>query len=270
VNGIPDVATNITGYEIHQKKVGDCSVLCSLAVAAHHEFKHNHQVRLISNKIFPQDANGNPIYNPAGKYIVKLNLNGSSRAVEVDDYLPVDSYGNLMCAYSNRSKLWVSIIEKAYLKAHGGYDFPGSNSSRDLYTLTGWLPETIKLKEYDRNRLWERIFNGYKNRDCLITCGTGPIENEDAIGLVSGHAYAILEIIEFKGDRMLMVKNPWGHKCYKGKFHVDDNQNWTPERKRAFGYDQLKQSDKGIFWIDIDTFCSIYENIYINWNPQLL
>jgi hypothetical protein len=39
VNGVPDVANNVTGYEIMQKKVGDCSVLSSLAVAAHHEFK---------------------------------------------------------------------------------------------------------------------------------------------------------------------------------------------------------------------------------------
>jgi hypothetical protein len=40
VRGVPDIATAITGYEIKQSGVGDCSVLSSLAVAAHHEFKH--------------------------------------------------------------------------------------------------------------------------------------------------------------------------------------------------------------------------------------
>ena len=176
-----------------------------------------------------------------------------------------------MCAYSNKSKLWVSIIEKAYLKAHGGYDFPGSNSSRDLFILTGWLPEIIDLKEVDdRNRLWNRIYNGYKNRDCLITCGTGAIENEDEIGLVSGHAYAVLEIMEFNGQKLLMVKNPWGHKRYKGKWDLNDSKSWTPEMKQHFGYNQLKTSDNGIFWIDIDSFCNAYENLYINWNPKLL
>ena len=43
VRGVPDVATGITGYEIMQKKVGDCSVLSSLAVTAHHEWKHQHK-----------------------------------------------------------------------------------------------------------------------------------------------------------------------------------------------------------------------------------
>ena len=53
VKGVPDVATGITGYEIMQKGVGDCSVLSSLAVTAHHEFKHQHKVRLISCNIYP-------------------------------------------------------------------------------------------------------------------------------------------------------------------------------------------------------------------------
>lgn len=195
------------------------------------------------------------MYNPEGKYIVKLYLNGSWRAVEVDDYLPVDQGGNLICAYSNKSKLWVSLIEKAYLKAHGGYDFNGSNSSRDLFVLTGWLPEVIDLSEYDREKLWKRIHTGYKNRDCLITCGTGPIPDEEKVGLVSNHAYAILEIMEYKNTRLLMVKNPWGYFRYKGKFSVDDHKSWTPELKQAFGFNAVNHDDHGIFWIDIDTFC---------------
>ena len=39
VNGRPDVATGISGYEVMQRKIGDCSVLSSLAVAAHYELK---------------------------------------------------------------------------------------------------------------------------------------------------------------------------------------------------------------------------------------
>ena len=99
-----------------QNKVGDCSVLSSLAVAAHYEFKHKYQKRLISNKIYPQDYQGNPIYNPAGRYIVKLFINGTWRSVEVDDYLPVDISGRFLCAYSSKGKLWVSLLEKAYMR----------------------------------------------------------------------------------------------------------------------------------------------------------
>ena len=233
VNGYPDIATHITGYEIMQKGVGDCSVLSSLAVSAHHEFKSNHSVRLISNNIYPQDQNGKPIYNPEGKYIVKLKLNGNWRSVEIDDHFPIDSFGDFICSYSNKGKMWVSIMEKAYVKAHGGYNFPGSNSSRDLYILTGWLPEIVHLKEYDRQKLWTRIHCGYQKRNCLITCSTGSmqLDRADSLGLVSGHAYAILEVEEFEGTKLLMVKNPWGHKSFKGKFSVNDTESWTPPLK---------------------------------------
>jgi len=270
INGKPDVATGITGYEIMQRKIGDCSVLSSLAVSAHFELKMQYKKRIISCQLYPQDQMGYPIYNPCGKYIVKMFINGVWRAIEIDDYMPIDSFGNLICGYSNKGKLWVSLFEKAYLKIHGGYEFIGSNSSRDLYTLTGWLPEKVDLKTYPREKLWERIKAGYRTNDCLITIGTGLIQDEENVGLVSNHAYGVLEIYEFKTHKILLVKNPWGHFRWNGKFSTEDSVSWTPELKKIFHYDDLKQSDNGIFWIDFDSVCEWFESLDINWNPELL
>ncbi len=65
---------------------------------------------------------------------------GAARKVVVDDYFPVDRRGRLICSFSTtKHELWVSVIEKAYMKVNGGYDFPGSNSGIDLYALTGLL-----------------------------------------------------------------------------------------------------------------------------------
>lgn len=104
---MPDVATQINGYEITQKQVGDCSVLSSLAVAAHLEFKSGYKKKLISWLIYPQDTLGNPMYNPTGQYVVKLFVNGAWRAIPIDDYIPVSKHGNPIGAYSSRGKLWV-------------------------------------------------------------------------------------------------------------------------------------------------------------------
>ena len=32
----------------------------------------------------------------------------------------------------------------------------------------------------------------------------------------------------------------------------------------------MKQSDNGIFWIDIDSVCEYFESLDMNWNPELL
>ena len=103
----------------------------------------------------------------------------------------------------------MSLIEKAFLKVCGGYDFLGSNSSIDLHMLTGWVPEEIKIKRkivsvsggsrpedvtFDTEKWWVKIRDGSDLGQCLITIGTGEMSDDmsDKLGLVSCHAYAIL------------------------------------------------------------------------------
>lgn len=89
----------------------------------------------------------------------------------------------------------------------------GSNSSRDLYVLTGWLPQKYRLQEKNVNptKLWNKVMRGYQTNDCLITIGTGHIADEDNVGLVGNHAYGVLEIVEVENKKFFLVKNPWGH-----------------------------------------------------------
>ncbi|KAI9995137.1 hypothetical protein PInf_012184 [Phytophthora infestans] len=46
--------------------------------------------------IYPQDNSGKPVYNPGGKYCVKLYVLGRWRRVDVDDKLPIDADGNVI------------------------------------------------------------------------------------------------------------------------------------------------------------------------------
>lgn len=215
----------ITPYTIRQKFVTDCSMIASLCICS--AFERRFKKRLITSILYPKDSNGIPVINPNGKYMVKLWLNGIARSVIVDDRLPIDKHGNLLCSHTATPglELWVSIIEKAYMKLSGGYNFPGSNSGVDLFALTGWIPERLsfpeiptKVKDHETpsERAWERLYSASSYGDCLITVSSSPnltTKKAEKVGLVTGHAYAVLRVIQTKNKtRLLQLKNPWAHK----------------------------------------------------------
>lgn len=233
-------------------------------------------VQLIAEALCMQDRRGVPIYNPAGKYLVKLTFNGVPRKIVVDDRLPVSRGGELMCSHStHREELWVSIIEKAYLKVMGGYDFPGGNSGIDMFALTGWIPEQFRTDGLDFNpqRLWERMVSATKYGDCLITVATGEMSDAEGerLGLVPTHAYAVLQVREVAGVRLLQLKNPWAKVRWKGSYSAQDTQRWTPALRETLQYEpkQALQLDNGIFWIDYANLLKYYRGVYSNWNPAL-
>eukprot|EP00521_Asterionellopsis_glacialis_P007952 CAMPEP_0195287320 /NCGR_PEP_ID=MMETSP0707-20130614/4430_1 /TAXON_ID=33640 /ORGANISM="Asterionellopsis glacialis, Strain CCMP134" /LENGTH=938 /DNA_ID=CAMNT_0040347067 /DNA_START=96 /DNA_END=2912 /DNA_ORIENTATION=+ len=281
----PIMVKAITPYSIRQQFVQDCSFIASLCICS--AFERRFQKRLVTSIIYPQNSNGQPVISPTGKYMVKLWLNGVARQVIVDDYFPVDRRGSLLCSHTTTSglELWVSIIEKAYMKLCGGYDFPGSNSGVDLFSLTGWIPERIffpekpeKVRDFETpvERCWERLVSANSFGDCLITVSTSDDITEDvskSIGLVTGHAYAVLSVIETRsGLRLLQMKNPWAYRGWTGKYSSRDRSSWSDRALCAeVGYDPVEASkyDDGVFWISWTDVLVYFRNMHLSWNPSL-
>lgn len=172
-----------------------------------------------------------------------------------------------------------------------GYNFGGSNTSRDLFIFTSWLPERKKFKDVDDlEKLWERLVQGDKNRDVMVSISTGDLaavagdmiggttddqgvftdKISDKLGLVEHHAYAVLEFKEVEGKKFVLVLNPWGRFYWKGEYSFDDPYSWTPSLKQALGYDMLKKEDKGLFWMEFETMSRYFDVIEMNWNPSML
>ncbi|TRZ03121.1 hypothetical protein DNTS_029902, partial [Danionella cerebrum] len=253
----PTMIYTVSSFSIKQTVVSDCSFVASLAISAAYERRYNK--KLITSIIFPQNRKGEPEYNPCGKYMVKLHINGVPRKVIIDDFLPVDRNGELLCSYSsNRNELWVSLIEKAYMK------------NIDLHALTGWVPERIAMHSDNQSFSKDDTFH---RGDVLVTTATGVMTEEEGErwGLVPTHAYAVLDIREHKGKRFLQLKNPWSHLRWKGRYSERDEKNWTPDLLKYLNFDPktAQKFDNGVFWIIWEDLCQYFDVIYLSWNPAL-
>lgn len=215
----------------------------------------------------------NPVLSPSGKYIFRMYFNGCYRKVVIDDLLPSSKIPRFLHVIdrSNPSLLWPALVEKAYLKMRGGYDFPGSNSGTDMWIITGWIPEQVFLHhdELSPEELWERIFSSFNSGDALLTIGTGSLtrREEEELGLISLHDYAILDLKETDGRRELLIKNPWSAgTVWKGKGQsrvgLTNDESHNPGSHRS-------PLSPGTFWMDCDEVLQHFENFYLNWNPAL-
>lgn len=150
----------------------------------------------------------------------------------------------------------------------------------------------MSLSECNKENFFSLISRRYNAGEALVTFATGDISDfeSERTGLVSTHAYAMLDVKSvnvvflnkihfeinlplkfFQDQRLFLLKNPWSHVRWKGKFSERDLGSWTTEMKRVLNYDpsSAKNFDNGVFWIDIDSLFKFFDVCYLSWNPAL-
>ena len=176
---------------------------------------------------------------------------------------------------SHPGLLWPALVEKAYLKVRGGYDFPGSNSGTDVAVLTGWIPQQVFLhdEEVEPEEMWEQLYKAFQNGDNLLTIGTGrlPRREQKQLGLAAEHDYAVLELKYEHGYKEMLIKNPWADgDVWKGTSRRKPNTNQSAVGGNASRDDQATEGMiPGTFWMDFNSVFQHFENMYINWDPGL-
>jgi calpain-7 len=230
--------------------------------------------QILSSIVYPYDHNIQyPILSANGKYVFRLHFNGCFRKVVIDDRLPSSKTSRALHVIdrNNPGLLWPALVEKAYLKVRGGYDFPGSNSGTDIWVLTNWIPEQIFLHQEDviSDALWKRVFNAFSYGDVLLTIGTGKLsrKEERQTGLAGEHDYAILDLKEEEYRRMVLVKNPWSEgSVWKG---FQRTPNPSPDDVESKSDQNEEELAPGSFWINFNHIFQYFESLYLNWNPGL-
>lgn len=258
--------------DIGQGQLGDCWLMCAVAVVASSTTMIKDMFR------HPVSTSKQKKEQKAGGYRVYLNKCGNWRNVIVDSYLPTFNTA-VFFGRSSRDpyEQWVSLLEKAYAKVHGSYaSIIGGDALHALQDLTGFpvYPFTEVWKEAmhsdEKASNFFKDLLRYKRKGYLISLstpgqdtsaynkniapggnGTALEERYRSVGLGTGHAYSVLTVRQFNMPRIKLVKirNPWGTGSeWKGPWGKDSGK-WRshPFVRRSC---QPSKSEDGSFWME--------------------
>ena len=239
-----------------QGAIGDCYFISAMTVAG----KQHIEGVMMVNKLEQRPE--------TGAFIVTFYFEGEPIEVIVDDRFPVDATGEYaFCKSETGTKLWPMIIEKAYAKLHGGYNkIIGGKVNYALSDLTDGYPEEIKLSVAQKNldSLWETLMS-YTKQGYLLGAGSPENPMGDAAispeGIIQGHAYAILDVKEFEGERLLQLRNPHGNGGaeWNGDWS-DGSYKWTEKARKVLN---AEAKEDGVFWMSLEDFAYEFKSVYI-------
>ena len=212
--------------------------------------------------------------NEKGFYEIEVFIDGKKQIVIVDDYIPAYKESKqLVFAKSNKKKIWVILLEKAWAKVNGGYVNTISGRAEDaLEFLTGRGSlvynfigkEGDELNEYKKNIIKEIQLIDKNN--CVMSCSTKDVQEIKDLGLVVNHAYSLLDFVRIETNKgeivyLFKLRNPWSKGEWKGEWS-DDSNLWDEKTKEQV---QLKNKDDGIFFMKESDFFKYFIKVEISY-----
>ncbi|KAF9969489.1 hypothetical protein BGZ73_008144 [Actinomortierella ambigua] len=237
--------------DVQQGHAGDCWILSGLANIAN-------MPGLLEQLCVKRDEE-------VGVYGFIFFRDGDWISTVVDDqflYTVDEETGKLELFFAkceNENETWLPLIEKAFAKIHGDYEaIVGGLFSQGVEDLTGGVSTLMYTSDIlDTDRFWEEEMLQV-NKSILLGCSINFTDMYNAdCGLVSGHAYSVLEATEYDGERLVHIRNPWGEHEWKGDWS-DDSDKWTPAAIRALN---AYNKNDGKFWMSYKDFLRIWTTV---------
>lgn len=172
------------------------------------------------------------------------------------------------------NETWVPLLEKAFAKAHGGYDaLSGGQTGEAIEDFTGGVTtEIYSTNILNKDKFWKeelskcgkefmfdgtdaafREWQGWDNQGEWET----QMRDRRRKGIIARHAYAVLDTYEGYGERLVKVRNPWGGTEWNGDWS-DGSSKWTAEWLQRVGH---TFGDDGMFWMSYKDFLTHFRHL---------
>jgi len=197
--------------DIQQGALGDCYFLAALSAIA---FTHPEIIKSMFTKGSLLEG-ANPVYT------TKWLLNGKPTTFAVNNKIPATpSSGIPYFVQEKGGNYWPLVLEKTWAKLFGDYKTIESGLQSEVFKAITQAPVNVyshnKVVSWqDKENFWNKLVAGTSNKFPMgaITPGTPP----GNIGVMGGHAYAVLGAYQYGGfPRALKLYNPHHKDKYKG------------------------------------------------------
>lgn len=192
--------------DVMQQMLGDCYYLSAIAILGDQETRDKFVI-----------VTGNiEEWKECGAFCVMFYEVGEPDYVIVDDKLPMDANHQFVFTKTRSgNEIWPQILEKAYAKKYGSYaEIEGGFVDLALAELTNGIPQTLKHAEFpNQANFFEKLQGILKMKNRLGGGTPSHPEGDRAksnLGIVQGHAYSVLDVVQADSYRLIKVRNPWG------------------------------------------------------------
>lgn len=164
----------------------------------------------------------------------------------------------------HENETWVPLFEKAFAKFHGDYQsLEGGFTNEGIEDLTGGVSEALLINDIlDVDLFWSKEMLRADD-DLLFSCGVRDpqginVSLSSIQGIITGHAYAVLKAVEFRGKKFVKLRNPWGQSEWNGRWS-DGSKEWEGEWLDALKPLGHTFGDDGVFVMEYCDFLDRFE-----------
>ncbi|XP_046620363.1 calpain-B-like [Neodiprion virginianus] len=253
----------ISRFDAQQRAFDNCWVIASLPILTTNP--------KLFYQVVPEDQSFQENY--AGIFHFRFWHYGKWVEIVIDDFLPTDSRG-LLCARSpETNEFWISLVVKAYAKLYGSWEaLEDGRASEALEDFTGGLALFYALDETSQLS-FDTLLKAHENH-ALMVCGSKCFERKKKScggfykSIWPQHGYSITGVVNYKGQQLLRMRNPWGdHREWSGPFG-DKDAVWTVDADMRKALDFKPDAD-GEFFIPYEMVPQYFARIEICHLPFL-
>lgn len=218
--------------DVAQGNLGNCYFLAAIAAIATQGRDDSELEDILIKDLIVEDG------ADVGLFGVKFYINGHWRTVVIDDRLPCvqNQSGEWTPIFAQRPgdrqqfELWPMVFEKAWAKLHGSYETTAGGWTGDaLNYLTGGVCRSIDFhsetaEETDCRDEWQELVDLTDDQGDFPLFLSSTLNNDaqkeemEVTGLITGHAYSVMEAVEVRGQKVVCLRNPWGQFEWRGAF----------------------------------------------------